>query len=265
MPKRRVGRLDRASGTEEGPPLPTDRRPPKVGCSFPPPERAIAVVTHGGAAPGTRYLHVDHLGSVDVITRDDGSIDERRSYDAFGARRNPEWGGPSGSFTSRTTRGFTGHEEDDEFGLVNMKGRIMDPRLGRFTTTDAVIADIWDGQSLNRYAYVLNNPLALVDPTGFVPNEPDEPAPGRTETLVETPPPSITYLVQSNSIVPLPQTNMAPTPEREAAEVGAYAPPVDVNTTGTGGEGLPQDTPEVEPIRPSRGLRDGVLDGMFDP
>jgi hypothetical protein len=30
--------------------------------------------------------------------------------------------------TSKTTRGFTGHEEDDEFGLVNMKGRIMDPR-----------------------------------------------------------------------------------------------------------------------------------------
>jgi len=134
------------------------------------PERAIAVVTRGGAAPGTRYLHVDHLGSIESITKEDGTVDERRSYDAFGARRNPEWGGPSGAFTSRMTRGFTGHEEDDEFGLVNMKGRIFDPRLGRFTTTDSVIADIWNGQSHNRYSYVVNNPLALVDPTGFEPS-----------------------------------------------------------------------------------------------
>jgi hypothetical protein len=30
------------------------------------PERVVAVVTRGGNAPGTLYLHVDHLGSVDV-------------------------------------------------------------------------------------------------------------------------------------------------------------------------------------------------------
>jgi uncharacterized protein RhaS with RHS repeats len=55
------------------------------------PERAIGVVTRGGAKPGTRFFHMDHLGSVDVVTKEDGSIDERRSYDAYGARRNPKW------------------------------------------------------------------------------------------------------------------------------------------------------------------------------
>jgi YD repeat-containing protein len=53
------------------------------------PERAIGVVTRVEAKPGTAYLHVDHLGSIDVVTK--GSIDERRSYDAYGARRNPKW------------------------------------------------------------------------------------------------------------------------------------------------------------------------------
>jgi hypothetical protein len=37
-------------------------------------------------------VHVDHLGSIDVLTNAAGGIKERRSYDAFGARRNPTWG-----------------------------------------------------------------------------------------------------------------------------------------------------------------------------
>ncbi|HRI71351.1 MAG TPA: RHS repeat-associated core domain-containing protein, partial [Polyangium sp.] len=226
------------------------------------PERAIAVVPRGGATPGTRFFHIDHLGSIETITKDDGTVDERRSYDVFGARRNPEWGGPSGSLTSRTTRGFTGHEEDDEIGLVNMRGRMFDPRLGRFTTTDAVIADIWNGQSLNRYSYVFNNPLAFVDPTGFVP---DDPAPGTTKTHSEPPPPSIGNLVFSDNVVPLPQKNMAPTPLKQAAEVGAHTPPVDTSTTGNGGENLPRQTTPPEPAPPPPlGLWDGVWDGVVN-
>lgn len=81
-----------------------------------------------------------------------GSVVEKRSYDAFGARRNSHWGAPGAGAASKLRKGFTGHEEADEFGLINMKGRLFDPSLGRFTTTDPVIADIWDGQNLNRYA-----------------------------------------------------------------------------------------------------------------
>ena len=31
-----------------------------------------------------------------------------------------------------TPYGFTGHRHDDEFGLIDMKGRIYDPERGRF-------------------------------------------------------------------------------------------------------------------------------------
>lgn len=86
------------------------------------PERVVAIVTRGGPDEGTRYVHVDHLGSVDVLTNEDGSVVERRSHDPFGQRRNPVWGEPApASFTSKTTRGFTGHEGDDELGLVNRR------------------------------------------------------------------------------------------------------------------------------------------------
>src|SRR5262249_44517693 len=118
-----------------------------------------------------QYVHVDHLGSVDALTDASGTVIEHRSYDPFGQRRNPIWGQPPpASFTSKTTKGFTGHESDDELGLVNMKGRIFDPRVGRFLTTDPIVSAPLSGQGWTPYAYVRGNPLNYVDPSGFEPD-----------------------------------------------------------------------------------------------
>jgi RHS repeat-associated protein len=134
-------------------------------------ERVVAVVTRSPSATPqqkTRYLHVDNLGSVETVTDEAGSKPaEKRSYDAFGARRNPSWGAAPIVYTSLTTRGFTGHEDDEELGLVNMKGRLYDPKIGRFLTTDPIVSHPSFGQSWNPYSYVLNNPLAFTDPSGF--------------------------------------------------------------------------------------------------
>ncbi len=79
----------------------------------------------------TRYFHKDHLGSIAVITDESGAVVERLSYDAWGKRRNADGSDdPSGSITSQTSRGFTGHEELDSVGLVHMNGRVYDPLLG---------------------------------------------------------------------------------------------------------------------------------------
>jgi RHS repeat-associated protein len=53
--------------------------------------------------------------------------------------------------------------------LVNMNARIYDPGLGRFMSADPVVPIPLYMQSLNRYSYVLNNPLALTDPSGTNP------------------------------------------------------------------------------------------------
>ena len=47
---------------------------------------------------------------------------------------------------------------------------------GRFTSTDPLMASAQTAmpQSWNRYAYVLNNPLRFVDPSGLEPQEPRE-------------------------------------------------------------------------------------------
>ncbi len=96
-----------------------------------------------------------------------------------GLVRNSTAGNATNAFAGKTKKGFTGHEEEDEFGLINMKGRLFDPKVGRFTTTDPVIANVFDGQSLGAYAYVRNNPLTLIDPSGFV----AEPATAFPETF----------------------------------------------------------------------------------
>ncbi|MDC0747778.1 FG-GAP-like repeat-containing protein [Polyangium mundeleinium] len=141
-------------------------------------ERPVAVVTRSAGSTSTLYLHVDNLGSIDVVTNGAGSQHERRSYDPFGARRNPAWGasGPW-SPSASTTIGFTGHEADDELGLVHMRGRVYDPTFGRFLTMDPIVSRPLDGQNWNPYAYVLNNPLAYVDPSGFEQTTPGQPLP----------------------------------------------------------------------------------------
>jgi len=48
-----------------------------------------------------------------------------------------------------------------------MNGRIYDGRLGRFLQADPQIQEPNNSQSLNRYSYVINNPLSYTDPTGY--------------------------------------------------------------------------------------------------
>jgi RHS repeat-associated protein len=56
---------------------------------------------------------------------------------------------------------------DPESGLYYYGGRYYDPELGRFISPDPFVPEPSDPQSLNRYSYVLNNPVNYIDPTGF--------------------------------------------------------------------------------------------------
>jgi RHS repeat-associated protein len=130
----------------------------------------LVVTRQAGESKGSAaYLHTDALGSTDLVTADAGTILQRRSYDAFGSRRHPVWGqAPVGAFASKVSRvGFTGHEDEDDLGLVNMRGRIYDPKLGRFLQTDPIVSAPASGQSWNPYSYVHNSPLNFTDPSGF--------------------------------------------------------------------------------------------------
>jgi RHS repeat-associated protein len=126
------------------------------------------------------YWHKDHLGSLSATTDHLGLVTARYSYDPFGKRRftdgnaDPlrqivvDW---NPTLNSGSARGFTGQEEMDDIGLVNLNGRIYDSYLGRFIQVDPVVSDTANLQAYDRYAYVNDNPLNATDPSGFIPDE----------------------------------------------------------------------------------------------
>jgi RHS repeat-associated protein len=257
--------------------------------------RMVAIVTGGGATPGTRYVHTDNLGSIDVLTDEAGSVAERKSFDAFGARRNPKWHSFAAPAPSTTTRGFTGHEDEEDLGLVNMKGRIYDPKLGRFLTPDPVVSRPHDGQSWNPYSYVLNNPLAYTDPSGFdeivaggsyandagsqagtivqhiigasapAGSTPTAPAHPPTQGSAPAAPAATAAPPSGPGRPPPPPPPPPPQPDvSQALAAGAAHPPVDVSTLGsnTGHDAQPQTTsPTPSGLRFAGGVALGVATG----
>ena len=109
----------------------------------------------------TTKVITDHLGSiVSLIDNSDYVYDVQ--YDVWGGR---EVMLPY-DFDPTFDRGYTGHEHLDVLNLINMNGRMYDPRLGRFLSPDPFIQSPTDPQNYNRYSYCLNNPLKYTDPYG---------------------------------------------------------------------------------------------------
>ncbi len=62
---------------------------------------------------------------------------------------------------------FTGQRWQNDLGMYWYNSRWYDQLTGRFLQPDTIVPQPGNPQSLNRYAYVLNNPLRYTDPTGM--------------------------------------------------------------------------------------------------
>jgi RHS repeat-associated protein len=85
-----------------------------------------------------------------------GELIYRANYTAFG-----ELLSESGALAGAVDYTFTGQERDAALAMLDYDARFYNPRLGRFASLDPVDQH---GESL--YAYVHNNPLRYIDPTG---------------------------------------------------------------------------------------------------
>lgn len=118
----------------------------------------------------TYYVHHDYLGSIQAYTDEEQKVICELSYDAWGRRRNPdtwEYYDNIVDADAFNEHGFGGHEHLDLFEMINMGGRMYDPVLGRFLSPDPYVQAPDYTQNLNRYSYCLNNPLSLIDPSGY--------------------------------------------------------------------------------------------------
>jgi RHS repeat-associated protein len=129
-------------------------------------------------ANGTRYTTADNLGSPRVVTNSGAGVISRHDYMPFGEELGAGVGGrttgmgfPGASDSLRQK--FTAKERDVETGLDYFGARYYSSVQGRFTTPDPLHASARPSapQSWNRYSYVLNNPLKLIDPTGLADND----------------------------------------------------------------------------------------------
>jgi RHS repeat-associated protein len=100
------------------------------------------------------YFHADGLGSVVKVTSAAGAVNFTRRYDAWGTI---EAGATEPGYA------FTGREWDPQTGLYYYRARYYEPKAGRFLGEDPLRFEV----APNFYAYVLNNPQNLTDPSGL--------------------------------------------------------------------------------------------------
>jgi len=116
----------------------------------------------------TAYIHRDALDSVDMVTDNKGRVVVRNEYTPYGENIKdlPDSKNFTKLFKQEDLLGFTGHMQIPEANLINMKARIYDPVIARFTSPDTMIPHPDMIQAYNRYVYVYGNPLKYNDPSG---------------------------------------------------------------------------------------------------
>ncbi|MEK6953026.1 MAG: RHS repeat-associated core domain-containing protein [Nanoarchaeota archaeon] len=94
---------------------------------------------------------------VSIVTNESGNVVEQTFYDPYGAILS----GGSQSRYNYEGKEFSSVTEDYDYNF-----RKYNPEFGIFTQPDALIPNVYDPQSLNRYRFERNNPYKYVDEDG---------------------------------------------------------------------------------------------------
>ncbi len=114
------------------------------------------VILAAPAPPTVLFYHPDQLGNIRLLTDIAGAVRGSFTFDAYGNLT-----ASSGAYT--TPLGFAGQYQDSESGFTYLRARYYDPATGQLLTRDPAVA-----ATRSPYAYVRDNPLNLVDPSGLV-------------------------------------------------------------------------------------------------
>ena len=127
-----------------------------------------------GASANINWLVTDQLGTPRMIFDKTGSLatTKRHDYLPFGEELFATTGARSTAQGYNVADGvrqkFTQKERDSETGLDFFKSRYYSASQGRFTSADSFAGSTINPQSLNLYAYVLDNPIRYKDPSGHL-------------------------------------------------------------------------------------------------
>jgi RHS repeat-associated protein len=120
----------------------------------------VAMRVQDGVTDEVYYLFSDHLGSTSITTDSDGNLYAEMRYTAWGEVRYASGETP-------TDYTYTGQRSEvSGFGLMYYNARWYDPSLGRFAQADSVVPEPSSPLAFDRFAYVNNNPMRYIDPSG---------------------------------------------------------------------------------------------------
>ena len=112
-----------------------------------------------------RYAYqVGPGGHVLGLTTANGTIAARYFYDPWG--RVLSVAGANPALAERQPLRYRGYYYDTETAMYYLPERYYDPVLARFISQDAIQPDLADPIALNLYAYCLNDPVNMFDPSG---------------------------------------------------------------------------------------------------
>ena len=107
----------------------------------------------------TSFYGYDGHGSVRLLTDAAGAVTDRYDYDAFGNII-------SQAGTTPNVYLYSGEQNDPNLGLYYLRARYLNQVAGRFWTMDSFEGDAESPVSLDKYAYVGNEPVLRLDPSG---------------------------------------------------------------------------------------------------
>jgi RHS repeat-associated protein len=116
-------------------------------------------VARRDASGSVYYYSSDALGSVRAVTNATGGVQLMSEYYPYGGERII-----TNNMDDRHK--LTGKMRDTETGLDHYDYRMLSSTMGRWISVDSGPMMPWNPQSLNRYAYVLGNPINKTDPDG---------------------------------------------------------------------------------------------------
>jgi RHS repeat-associated protein len=108
-----------------------------------------------------RNYHFDFRGSTVALTDQAGKIVERFQYGPYGELVKGD-----AAVTPFLFNGKFGVLTDSS-GLYYMRARFYSAALKRFVNMDVLLGSVEEGQTLNRFAYGIGNPINRIDPTGY--------------------------------------------------------------------------------------------------
>jgi RHS repeat-associated protein len=124
----------------------------------------------------TRYYYLkDHLGTIRVTVKQDGTVASYDDYYPYGQGMD----GRSMASGGDARYKYIGKERDIESGLDWLESRGYDARIGRFLAIDPM-ATLGGLRRWSPYHYSNNNPLRFLDPTGMTADDASDERKGQT-------------------------------------------------------------------------------------